>query len=254
MPFGLKNAPSTFQRLMNQVLQSLINKVCIFYLDDIVIYSTTWEEHLRGLRLVLERLQMHQLKCNIEKCQIGRNEITYLVHVVSAEGNRPLPETILAIQEAAPPRNRKELRGFLGLCEWISEFVPRFAILARALTDQLSTKSVFKWTPEAAQSFESVKEAFRQPLMLGRPDPDLTFTLQTDASKLWLGAVLYKERPDGSRSAKLRLAETRYHSNEQECLAIIWAIKKYRPYLEDRPFLLKTNNAPLTWLNSFKDS
>lgn len=159
MPFGLKNAPSTFQRLMNQVLSGLINKVCIVYLDDIVIFSATWEDHLQGLRLVLERLQMHQLKCNLEKCQIGRKEITYLGHVVTAEGNKPFPETIHAIQAAAPPRNRKELRAFLGLCEWVSEFVPRFAELARALTDLLSTKSTFKWTTEAAQSFESVKEA-----------------------------------------------------------------------------------------------
>lgn len=139
------------------------------------------------------------------------------------------------------------------------EYVPNYSILTAPLTGLLTPKKSYKWTPEHQTSFEKVKEAFRSPTPLSRPDPELTFILQTDASALGMGAVLYQEDSTGKRhvisyaSAKFSSTEARYHCNEQECLAVIWAIKKYRPYL-DKPFIIRTDSKTLTWLDRMKDT
>lgn len=253
MPFGLMNAPSTFQRLMQDVLTGLLRQCCLVYLDDIVVYSRSWDEHLRHLDLVLERLQQHNLVASLEKCQFGRDQVSYLGHVITPTGNIPQTQHLRAITEHKAPESKKELQKFLGTCNWLREYIPRFAEVARPLTDLLAKKNWF-WTEEAQQAFEAVRSAFSQPLKLSRPDPELPTVLQTDASQKGLGAVLYQTTAEGERrvisyaSAKLTETEKKYHSNELECLALVWAIKKYRPYLEDRHFTLRTDNKALTWL------
>ena len=158
------------------------------------------------------------------------------------------------------PRTRTDMRSFLGICNWVKEYIPNSSEILAPLTDMLSPKRPYKVTPELVQYFEAAKLAFQQPISLSRTDPSLRFVLQTDASAKGMGAVLMQEGSDNTRriisfaSAKFSPAESRYHCNEQECLAIIWAIKRYRPFLEDGPFTLRTDSKTLTWLNSQKDT
>lgn len=260
MPFGLKNAPGTFQRLMTQeVLVGFLHKFAIVYLDDIVVYSNSWEEHLHHLTLVFERLQQHGLRCSPEKCRFATHEIEYLGHKISTTHNSPQPLQQSRIALAKPPHTKRQLRQFLGLCGWLREFVPNFSHLIIPLTTLLSNKQNFKWGPSQEQAFQAIKTALSQPLSLHRPDMKFPFVLQTDASSIGISAVLYQEIQKERHiisysSAKLTPTQQKYHINEQECLAIVTAIKRYRPYLEDQPFTLRTDNAALQWLHTMKDT
>jgi hypothetical protein len=259
MPFGLKNAPATFQKLMACVLSGLLGKCAHVYLDDIIVWSATYEEHIGHLRQVFERLQEFGLRCAPKKCRFGVSELPYLGHIVGRDGNRPQERHLVQIRDALPPRTKKQLQRFLGLANWVREYVPMFATIAAPLTDLLVMKKTFRWIDAAQKTFDKLKTAIDQPLLLHRPDASCEYVLQTDASGLGVAAVLYQER-NGLRniisysSARLNDAQRRYHINEQECLAVVFAIKKYRPYLEDKPFLLRTDNKCLLWLNGAKDS
>ena len=260
MPFGLKNAPGRFNNFITQeVLSGFMDVFVRSYLDDFVIYSNTWEEHLAHLSKVFERIRVYQLTCSINKCFFGKESLEFLGHQITSEGNRAKPEYVRAILNALPPRNRKELRQFIGTCEWLREFIPKFSLIALPLTALLSSTRPWRWTDESQRAFEALKEAFRVPLELCRPDPTKPFILQTDACATGMGAVLYQLNDAGKRriisyaSAKFSKTEKRYHSNEQECLAVIWGLRKFRHYLEDGKFTLQTDNRALTWLDNIKD-
>lgn len=259
MPFGLKNAPGTFQRLMAQeVLAGYLHHFALVYLDDIIVYSTAEEEHLYHLRLVFERLERYGLKCAPAKCRFGDRTTKYLGFVVSDTYNSPHPDYMKKVLEASRPNTRRQVRKFMGLCNWIRDYLPRFAELAAPITDLLATRRPFRWTTEADAAFQRVKDACSGNLRLHRPDFTLPFTLQTDASLLGISAVLHQDH-DGQRrviayaSATLNAVQKRYHINELECLAVVWAVKKFRPYLEDGHFTLRTDSRSLTWLHSMKD-
>lgn len=261
MPFGLKNAPSTFQRFMTQqVLVGQLQTFSLVYLDDIIVYSPTYDLHMRHLRVVLERLATSGLRCAPEKCQFARREIEYLGHRVGADGNTPQVCHVRQISGAATPTSRKQLRSFLGTCNWLRDYVPRFAEIVAPLTDLLCEKRKWRWTSVEDAAFHAAKDALSGPLRLSRPDSQRPFVLQTDASGIGMAAVLYQEREDGGRnviayaSARFSGPERRYHINEQECLAIVWGIRRFRGYLEDRPFVLRTDNRALLWLNRSKDA
>ncbi|XP_033222580.1 uncharacterized protein LOC117176448 [Belonocnema kinseyi] len=245
---------------MRQVLAEQWGSFAIAYLDDIVIYSANWEEHLTHLGLVLERLAIYGLTVAPKKCCFGKTSLPYLGHIVGTGGNTTQPVHIEAIRNAPAPRNSKALRSFIGLCNWVKEYIPNSSEILAPLTNMLSTKRPFKWTNELQEKFERAKLAFQNPQSLSRPDPNLTFVLQTDASAKGMGAVLMQEGLDGKRriisfaSAKFSDTESRHHCNEQECSALIWAIKRYRPYLEDAPFILRTDSKTLTWLDTRKDT
>lgn len=260
MPFGLQGAPATFQRLMAQeVLVGYLRDFAIAYLDDIIIYSKDLQDHQRHLQLVLERVAQHGLKLNLEKCRFASTRLEYLGHVVTAEENQPQTAHLDAIQNAPVPTTRKALRSFIGLINWIRDYIPECSRILAPLTDLTSSQRPFKWTEAATQAFRTIKQAASQPLHLKRPDFSRPFFLQTDASTLGASAVLY-QGDETSRavisyaSLRFREAEQRYHINEQECLAIVWAVKRYRPYLEDKPFVLRTDSRALTWLSQFKDA
>ena len=261
MPFGLKGAPGTFTRLMSQeVLVGFINKFCIVYLDDILIFSGDWEEHLYHLSLVLERLSYHGLTCSPEKCRFGMTSLDFLGFTITPTGNQVRPEYVQGIIKAAVPSTKRQLQSFIGACNWLHEFIPHLATIMAPLTDILRGNRSFKWTKEAQSSFEATKEAFNRPLKLARPIPQARYILQTDASSRGMGVLLYQEPNPGQKniiaysSAKFNNAESRYHCNEQECLSVIYGIKKFRHYLEDKPFTLRTDSRSLTWLNRFKDT
>jgi hypothetical protein len=149
------------------------------------------------------------------------------------------------VLEAQVPRSRKDLRAFFGVCGWLREYVPDFTAMALPLTALLAQRKVWRWTEIEQKAFDAIKLLLRRPLVLCRPDPAKRFFLQTDAAKSGMGAVLYKQGDEGDRrivsyaSAKFTPAESKYHSNEQECLAMVWALKKYRPLLENNRFTLR---------------
>ncbi|KAH1016964.1 hypothetical protein HUJ05_007705 [Dendroctonus ponderosae] len=261
MPFGLKNAPSTFQKLMtSEVLVGLIGSSVLVYLDDIIVHSDTLEEHLVHLRVVFERLRLHNLKVSAGKCQLATDNLDYLGYHINGSTVEVQQKHLLQIHDFPRPRTLKQLQGFLGTCNWMREHVPHLSTISAPLTDLLKGGAKkFKWTPEAEEAFEQTKKAVASAQPLSRPDFAKEFVLQTDASSIGMSAVLYQL--DGEKrliisfaSAKFKPAETRYHVNEQECLALIWGIQLYRGYLEDRPFLVRTDSKALTWLGKFKDT
>ncbi|CAB0035279.1 unnamed protein product [Trichogramma brassicae] len=244
--------------MAQEVLTGYLNKFCLVYLDDIVVYSRTWGEHLQHLGQVLERLSAHRLTCATDKIRLGERSIEYLGFIVNPEGNEAKPEYIRSVLDTPPPRTKKQLLAFLGTCNWLQEYVPRLATTLAPLTDLLREKRGLRWTGPAQRAFEEVKTALNHPLRLARPLKNEKYILQTDASSRGMGAVLFQQ-PEGEgrriiayASAKFSVTEEKYHCNEQECLAVVWAIKRFRPYLEDRPFILRTDSRTVTWLNRFK--
>lgn len=258
MPFGLRNAPSTFQKMMTEVLADYVDVFVKVYLDDIIVYSENHEDHLRHLALVMERLRIHALHCGLNKCRFGAEELDYLGYRITARENRPQEKHVIQIRDYPTPKSKKELQTFLGTANWLREFVPEFATITAPLTD-LTGQQRFQWTQEAADAFERVKAELSKPLALCRPQPGIPYVLQTDASSIGMGAVLFQRTESGERrviscsSAKFTGSEKRYHINEQETLAVVWACKRYRHWLENEHFTLITDSRALTWLHQFKD-
>lgn len=255
MPFGLKNAPATFVCLMDKVLSGYIGEFCQVYLDDILIYSKNFQEHLVHLAKVIERLKAHGLTCQLKKCHFASSRVDYLGHVLTPEGLERQPEKNKAIEEAERPRTKRQLRQFLGLCGWYSSFVPHFEEKAAPLTDLLNKKQPFRWTAQEDGAFQTIKNAICHAPKLAHPDPQRELCLQTDASDLGLGAVIFHKREDGGRdiveygSRKLSPTERCYCTAEKEALAVVWAVGKFRGYFEGRKFRLYTDNSSLQWLN-----
>ncbi|GFT76639.1 retrovirus-related Pol polyprotein from transposon 17.6 [Nephila pilipes] len=193
MPFGLCNAPATFERLMETVLRGLSPEACLIYLDDIIIVERDFEEQLNNLRKVLEKLKQANLKLNPAKCNLFRREVSYLGHIISAEGVRTDPRKVAAVKEWSQPRNVHELRSFLGLCTYYRRFVKGFSLIARPLHRLTEHKRPFVWSEECEVAFTSLKEALTSAPILSYPDPDKQFILDTDASHANVGAVLSQE-------------------------------------------------------------
>lgn len=257
MPFGLKGAPGTFIRLMGKVLEGLMGDIVEVYLDDLIIKSRTWESHIHNLRLVFERLRTFQLTAHLAKCHFGKREVTYLGHIITAEHNIAPSAHINAIQRAPVPKTKRQLQSFLGTCNWLREYVDHAAEVMADLY-KITSRKPFKWTSEDDKKLQKVKDAFSTLTPLHRPMSDMPFVLQTDASNIGLGATLFQVITDKKHiianiSATLSDTERRYSSNEKECLAVLWAVTKFRPYLEGRPFVLRTDNRALLWLHKFKE-
>ena len=194
MPFGLKNAPGTFQRLMtNEVLCGYLNVFCKVYLDDIIIYSSDMASHINHLRLIFERLRIHNLKVSPEKCQFATSELDYLGHHISGGTITPQEKHILAVKNFKPPGNKKQLQSFLGTCNWIREYVPHMSEIIAPLTPLLHKNTKFRWLDSHQLAFELIKEKLSQPLFLHRPDFSKPFYLQTDASSVGMGCVLFQK-------------------------------------------------------------
>ena len=261
LPFGLKNSPMTFVRLMNEVLRGYLDEFVRVYLDDIVVFSNATDEHQCHLDKVLERLQRHGLTCNPEKCSFGSTEISFLGHLVTSEGIDKQPEKLEGIINYPPPTKLKDLRKFLGVCNWYSQFVDNYADTIAPLTNRLKQGTKWSWTEIEQAAFNKIKRALYDSPKLSTPDYGKPFCLQTDASEIGAGAVLFQrgDSPDERRiiayaSKKFSDTQTRYAAVERECLAIIWATDKFRPYLEARRFDLFTDNSALTWLHRAKNT
>jgi transposase InsO family protein len=266
MPMGLRNSGATFQRLMEQCLEGLQPNKCLVYLDDVVVHSQTFEEHLDRLSEVFERLQAYGLKLKPSKCHLFKQRLAYLGHVVSAEGVETDPEKIAALANWKVPSNPSELQTFLGFVGYYRRYVEGFSKIVKPLYVLLQghvqkkrskvKKAAWQWTTECQEAFDSVREKLMSPPILAYPDYGLPFTLHTDASTEGLGAALYqkqgdRERPIAYASRKLSRSEKNYPAHKLEFLALKWAVtEKFRDHLYGREFTVKTDNNPLSYVLS----
>ena len=251
MPFGLANAPALFQRLMQRVLGDL-NEDQMFvsiYLDDILIFSRTFEEHKIHLREVLKRLQTVGLKLNPAKCYFVRTQVHYLGHIITAEGIKPTTSHIEAIKEFAVPKDVKALRQFLGLSSFYRRFVPNFAKLADPLHKLTRKNEAFVWSPPCQEAFDCLKSKLVESPVLAYPDFQKDFSLETDASGQGLGAILSQTQSDGKRhpvayaSRALSMTERRYAVTELETLAVVWAMSHFHHYLYGHNVVILTDHS-----------
>ena len=258
MPFGLTNAPATFQRLMERVLAGLQWEICLVYIDDVIIFSRTVDQHLAQLKTVFQRLIAAGLKLKPKKCNLFRKKVQYLGHVVSDRGIQTDPEKTKVIEDWPTPHTVKEVRSFLGLCSYYRRFVPDFATIARPLIKLTEKNEEFLWKNEQEEAWNELKKRLITAPTLAYPDPDAEFILDTDASEQGIGAVLSQciegeERVIAYGSRVLTKQERRYCVTRRELLAVVHFVKVYRHYLVGRKFVLRTDHASLRWLKSFKE-
>ena len=250
MPFGLVNAPASFSRIMRDLLRGLSN--VDNFIDDILIHTATFEEHIVILREVLERLKKANLTARPTKCFIGYRSIEFLGHCVGQGELRPVQDKVNAVQNAPRPKTKKQLRSFLGLVGYYRRFIPNFAAIAAPLTDRTKKgePTVVTWGDAEEMAFKTLKKKLEKEPILHLPDLTLPFILRTDASDVGIGAILLQER-DGKKfpiayaSRKLLPREQRYSVMERECLAIIWGTQKFEAYLFGKHFQLETDHQPL---------
>ena len=261
MPFGLHGAPAIFQRMMDQILQNSSDYAAA-YLDDVVVHSTTWEDHIRHLRDVLQKLREAGLTVKPKKCQFALHSCSYLGHVVGNGEVHPEDSKIQGVLNFSTPTTKKQVRSFLGLTGYYRKFIADFATLSAPLSD-LTKKSApnrVKWSAETDKAFNVLKKQLCSSPVLKSPDFQKEFILQTDASDRGLGAVLSQyddtgeEHPVAFYSRKLSSREGKYAAVEKECLAIKAATHAFRVYLLGRHFVVQTDHRALEWLDRMKDN
>ena len=256
MPFGLCNVPGTFQRLMNFVLQDFLGKFVAVYLDDIIIYSRTFEQHIDHLRLVFETLRTATLKIKLKKGFFCFPNIAFLGHIIGRDGISPDPAKIEKIMNFPEPTNLKELRGALGLFSYYRKFVKDFSRIAKPLLTLLKKDTSFEWTNKQQNAFDYLKKRLMEAPILQYPDFTKPFLIYTDASGTGLGAVLSQLNDEGKEcviayaSRSLNKAECNYGITDQECLAVVWAVKHFEQYLGLLPFKIVTDHSALKFLQT----
>jgi len=258
MPFGLKGAPATFQRVMDDILGPALRGFTKVYLDDLLIYSGTLQEHCLHLECVFLALRQAGLKANPDKCTFAADSCKYLGHIVSADGIRPNPAKVDAISRLAPPTDVSQLRSFLGLTSYYRRFVHGYAKIASPLNALLTKDCEFVWTPACQAAFATLISGIVDNAVLARPDHSRPFIIQVDWSAEAVGAVLSQihdgvERPVSFQSRSLGAAEKNYSPTEGEALAAVWGISVFRPYVQGRHFTLQTDCSALTWLKDHVD-
>lgn len=259
MPFGLRNAPATFQRLMNQVVGDMPG--CAVYLDDVVVFSDTWESHMERIQELFSRLARARLTVNLAKCEFARATVTYLGRVVGQGQVRPVAAKVLAIEQYPIPTTKKELMRFLGLVGYYRCFCQNFSSVVAPLTDLLHKNVKFVWSPVCQQAFEHVKRLLCVAPVLAAPHPAQPFQLHVDASHEGAGAVLAQQddlgicRPVSYFSKKFNKHQLNYSVIEKETLALILALKHFDVYLSGSAVItVYTDHNPLTFLASLKNS
>ena len=263
MPFGLANAPATFQWLMESCLGDLHLQYCIIYLDDIIVFSKTPDEHVKWLQLVFKKLDQAGLCLKLSKCKFFKKRVEYLGHIISEDGIETNPKKIEAIVKWSQPQTVTQMRSFLGFCNYYRKFIHRYAQIAKPLYklisgSQAKTKQAkLSWDEKCEQAFKALKDICLCTPVLAYTDYTKSFGVHTDASELGLGAVLYQEQDDGTTrviafaSCSLSNSEQRYHSSKLEFLALKWAIHdQFHEYLYGSNFKVYTDNNPLTYIMS----
>jgi hypothetical protein len=248
MPFGLCNAPATFQALMNDVLRPFLRRFVLVFFDDILIYSASWADHLRHLQAVFTILQQHRLFVKCSKCAFGERSIAYLGHVISDAGVAMDPVKVQAISAWPQPRSARAVQGFLGLAGYYRKFVQNYGSIAAPLTALLK-KDDFSWNDKAAAAFQALKAAVTSAPVLALPDFARPFVIECDASTYGFGAILIQDKHPIAYFS--RPVAPRHHSlaaYEREVIGLVHAIRHWRPYLWDRRFTVRTDHYSLKFL------
>ena len=267
MPFGLTNAPATFQRLMNQILRPYIDKFVLVYLDDILVYSNSAEEHVEHLRLVFEALRKQKLYANPKKCVFNQPTVEFCGHMVGQGVIKVLDSKVKAIKEWPQPQNVQEVRQFYGLVNYYRRFIRNFSIIAAPLSNLFKSENNDKrkrrpivWGTNHQLAFQRLKEAITTAPVLVQPNSSKPYTIETDSSDFGNGMALYQEGDDGKMhpvafdGRKLRGAELNYPTHEKELLAIKEALRKWHHYVENGlPITVITDHDSLKYMNTVKN-
>ena len=250
MPFGLCNAPATFQRLMEQVLQGIAREKCLVYLDDVLVIGRTLE-HLGNLREVFIRLSRAGLRLKPSKCKLVRRKVEFLGYMVSGEGISADPDKIRAITEYPTPTDLRGVRAFLGLLSYYRRFIPQFSTIAQPMYALTHKDTPFVWSTDCQAAFDCLRSHLTQAPVLAYPQFGKDFLLETDASGVGLGAVLSQVQVDGTirpiafASRTLQPHEGNYGSSEMEALAVVWAVKHFRHYIYGHHCMVFTDHEAL---------
>ncbi|XP_023191398.1 uncharacterized protein LOC111608951 [Xiphophorus maculatus] len=256
MPFGLRNAPATFQRLMNYVVGDMPG--CAVYLDDVVIYSDTWEQHMERIHDLFTRLSVAGLTINLAKCEFAKATVTYLGHVVGQGQVRPVAAKVQAVLNFPVPVTKKDLMRFLGLVSYYRCFCKNFSSVVAPLTNLLSKDAKFDWSPSCQHAFEQVKQLLCCAPVLAAPRLSVPFQLHVDASYVGAGAVLTQIDDQGNCkpvsyfSKKFNKHQLNYSVIEKETLALILALQHFVYLGGGAPIVVYTDHNPLTFLTTLK--
>jgi len=258
MAMGLKTSPCTFQRLMNNVMAGIVGIKCLVYLDDIIVYGKSLLDHNDKLRDVFERLRHHNLKIQPDKCEFLKQDCLYLGHLISGNGIKPDPNKVKSVLEFPTPTSVKEIKSFLGLSGYYRKFIKSYSLIAKPMTNLLRKGITFKWDPSCQEAFDKLKNILCSEPILQYPDFTKPFIVTTDASGKALAAILSQgevsqDLPIAYASRTLNKSESNYSTTELECLAIIFAVKTFRPYLYGRKFIILSDHRALSWLFNLKD-
>ena len=264
MPFGLCNAPSTFERCMELIMKGLQWKTLLIYLDDLIVFSSTFDEHIERLDEVLTRLGNAGLKLKPSKCHLFQEKVLFLGHLVTSKGVEPDPQKVEAVRDWPTPKNVTGVRAFLGLCSYYRRFICGFAHIAGPLHRLLEAGQAFVWSVECQNAFDELKSKLIGSEVMSYPSNDGLFILDTDASDVGIGAALSQmqfceqrqqeqERPIAYASQSLTKTQRRYCTTRRELLAIVTFCQKFRHYLLGRKFLIRTDHSALRWVMSFKE-
>ncbi|KAJ7986814.1 hypothetical protein DPEC_G00332290 [Dallia pectoralis] len=258
MPFGLCNAPATFERLMERVLADVPGNNLQVYLDDVLVHGVNFEAALTALQTVLSKIQQAGLKLNPGKCKLMRKELVFLGHKVSGEGVGTEEGKVTAVLDWPTPKNLTELRSFLGLASYYRRFIAGFSTKAAPLNRLTNKNTRFAWGTEQQQAFDTLKTSLCQSPVLMTPEPGGEFVLDTDASNEGLGAVLAQVTAKGERviayySRTFSRPEKNYCVTRRELLAVVESVNQFKHYLCGLKFLIRTDHASLKWLLSFRE-
>jgi len=261
LPMGLTNSPATFQRCMSSLLNGLIDRSCLVYLDDIISFGKTFDSTIQNLKLVFDRLRQANLKLKPKKCKVFQRSVEYLGHIVSPDGLRTDPKKILAVQDWPTPKTVRDVRSFLGLASYYRKFIPNFSSIAHPLTRLTEKNTKFSWSEHCQVAFDRLKLLLTSSPVLSYPKDSGTYIVDTDASLHGIGAVLSQiqdgdERVIAYASKSLSRTQRRYCTTKRELLAVIQFVTvTFRNYLapEDE-FIIRTDHASLVWLMNFKEA
>jgi len=252
LPFGPKNGPKFFQHCMCQIFKEVLGEFVHVYIDDIIVFSDTFEEHMSHLEKVFDILRQNKLVAQIDKCFFCLKQLKYLGKVVSGDGVQTDPDTVSYMVNYPIPKNVKDVRSFIGLCSHYRNFVTGFALIAEPLIKLTRSNEEWHWGQDQQKAFEKLKERMVQSPVLAHPDWSKDFYLQTDASKLGAGAILAQKDNNGKfhpiaySSWLFNPAQRNYTTTERELLAIVLATRKWRSYLYGSSFKVETDHKPLT--------
>ena len=264
MPFGLCNAPSTFQRCMELIFRGLQWKVVLIYLDDIIIFSETFKTHLERINMVFERLRSAGFKLKPSKCELFREGVTFLGHSITSSGIKPSPDKVKVVNNWKRPQTVTQVRSFLGFASYYRRYIKNFSVRAAPLNRLLEAGQAFVWTDDCENAFEDLKSALTGEEVMAFPKDDGIFIVDTDASDLGIGCTLSQvqycqklnkelERPISFASKSLTKTQRRYCVTRRELLAVVVFIQQFKQYLLGRKFVVRTDHSALRWVMSFKE-